>query len=164
MKSLLHDSVYRSSAASNQASNRNGRRVLLFSAEAPDLIRLKEILAQGGYEVCETDDRRSTIGLVSRSEPDVMVLSFDILSTRDLEFFRELSAIRSFVVSPAVVIVGLHSYAIANELRKLGISQYLRKPVARGRLLRTIHGCLDAVVAFRANGEVLEALQAAPAS
>ncbi|MBX3236307.1 MAG: response regulator [Nitrospiraceae bacterium] len=126
-------------------------RILL--ADDEDAIRksVRLALLQAGYEVVEASDGRQAASALREGDNPLMVDAIvcdirmpHIDGVDAIVFFRS-----EFPSIPIVVLTGYPDFELAISLMKLGVRDYLVKPVLKRDLLRVLKNAVEDHVLFK---------------
>lgn len=92
----------------------------------------------GDYDVMATSDAKDVINLIHNFKPDVILLDLLMPGTGGLDVCETLNDDRAGRSIPIIVVSGLDKPADKVKAYKLGISDYLLKPVDTAKLIRAI--------------------------
>ena len=115
-------------------------RVLVVDDEAPVRKPICVSLRKAGYEVIEAEDGEQAIRALNSGDNSLLVDTIlcdirmpNINGVDAITYFR-----RQYPSVPVVVLTGYPDVELAVSLMKMGVSDYLVKPVAKDHLLKII--------------------------
>jgi two-component system chemotaxis response regulator CheY len=126
-------------------------RVLIVDDEAPIRKTLRICLSQAGYHVIEAGDGQEAITALESADNALMVdaIICDIRMPR----IDGTDAIRYFRAQypsiPIIVLTGFPDVELAIAMMKMGVKDYLLKPVMKENLLNILKGAVESHVLFK---------------
>ncbi len=128
-------------------------RVLVVDDEASIRKSLRICLSQSGYDVIEAGDGQEAITALESGDNALMVdaIICDIRMPR----IDGTDAIRYFRAQypsiPIIVLTGFPDIELAIAMMKVGVKDYLLKPVMKENLLSVLKGAVESHVLFKDN-------------
>ena len=126
-------------------------RILVVDDEASIRKSLRICLSQAGYHVIEAGDGQEAITALDSGDNALMVdaIICDIRMPR----IDGTDAIRHFRAQypsiPVIVLTGFPDVELAIAMMKVGVKDYLLKPVTKDNLLRVIKSAVESHVLFK---------------
>ncbi len=116
--------------------------VLLIDDDPTNLMLLRAILSQDGYELTSASDGASALSSIARSVPDLVLLDLRMPGIDGMTVVERLKADPATAMVPTVMVTG--SAARAERLRAidLGVDEFLTKPVDRIELRTRVRALL----------------------
>jgi len=126
-----------------QASNRERSSVesplILIAEDDPKTLRLVgEVVQRGGYRAALAKHGVGAVKLLKRARPDLIIL--DLRMPR-MDGFQLLELLKKYETSasiPVIVLTGSNSPMDIDRAMRIGISDYLVKPISPRKLLSRI--------------------------
>ena len=119
-----------------------GRRRVLVIEDQEDLAALYEAtLEKAGYEVRKAYTGEEGVGEFQDSGADAVLLDMTLPEMQGLQALQEIRALNAGV--PVVVATGETSDETRTQCERLGVNEYLSKPVEHEALLRALRHALD---------------------
>ncbi|HPM83225.1 MAG TPA: response regulator, partial [Candidatus Anammoximicrobium sp.] len=115
-------------------------RILIADDEPLFLQTTGELLAKAGYECVCVADASAALNALRRERFDLVLSDLNMPGNAQLELLREGRA--QWPAVPLIVITGVPSLPTAIESLRLGIADYLLKPVSYRDLLSSIRRTL----------------------
>jgi two-component system chemotaxis response regulator CheY len=126
-------------------------RILIVDDEESIRKSIRIALLQAGYEVVEACDGHEAIAAIQEGDNPLMVdvILCDIRMPR-INGVDVISYLRSQYPSiPVIVLTGYPDFDLAISLMKMGVRNYLVKPVLKHDLLQTLKCAVDQHVLFK---------------
>ena len=111
-------------------------KVLLVDDEEDFVRSLSERIGMRDVESDVALDGEEALAKIAREAPDVMVLDLKMPGMHGLEVLEKVK--KTFPAMQVVVLTGHGSEADEAEARRLGAFDYLKKPVALDKLMKTV--------------------------
>ena len=115
--------------------------VLIVDDEADIRASLTGVLSDEGLRVLQAEDGRQALDLVSREQPELVLLDIWMPDLDGIQVLRELK--ESGASAEVVVISGHGNIETAVKATKLGAFDFIEKPFSLEGLLRTVNRALD---------------------
>ena len=113
------------------------KTVLIVDDDRGTLDTFGFVLRQAGYDVSLAETGHFALDLVRRKNPDIVVCDLRLPDLTALDVARELRQMG--IPVPFVVVTGLGDVSSALEAGKLGVAEYLEKPLTSEHLLEAVH-------------------------
>lgn len=110
--------------------------ILVIDDNISTLKVIKAILEQEGYEVFITDDPLTSINLIKRFDINLCLLDLKMPKINGLTLYKQIKEINSNI--PVIIMTAYGSIESAVEAMKLGVENYLQKPLNFDELKITI--------------------------
>ncbi|WP_396600831.1 response regulator [Algibacter sp. R77976] len=104
-------------------------KVLAIDDEQLVLLPLQKKLEELGYQVSTTTDASEAIGMYDRLKPDLVIVDINMPDVSGIEFINHIR-IEKYSSTPIIVLSGNTSPDIIAEAFKLGINDYIKKPMS----------------------------------
>lgn len=117
-------------------------RILVIENDVAFLDLLRVHLTGAGHEVVTAEDAALGLRAVIEDAPDVIILDIFVPYLNGIEVLEALRTDPATAPIPVVVLTGTRDEEIYAKARKLGVAEYLTKPVQRDKLLQTIDAIL----------------------
>lgn len=104
-------------------------KVLAIDDDLLVLLPLRRKLEKLGYFVSTSTDSKKAIELFEEMKPDLLIVDINMPEFSGLEFIKYIRTIIKSTV-PIVVLSGNTSVELMSEGFKLGISDYIKKPIS----------------------------------
>ena len=122
------------------AENNGGAHLLLVEDEANAAKMLSQILSLEGYRVSNAPDGVAALELMAEEAPDALITDLKMPRGGGGDLVREARARHAGL--PIVVVTGYFTSEAERELKQLGVSAVLLKPVALRDLIDAIKDAL----------------------
>jgi len=116
-------------------------KILVIDDNVTTLKVIKAILEQEGYEVYVIDDPITSIALIKKLDINLCLLDLKMPKINGLEFYKKMKEIKSDI--PVIIMTAYGSIESAVEAMKLGVENYLQKPLNYDELKITISKVLE---------------------
>ena len=127
----------------NMAAKLDGGQHLLLVDDEPVAAKmLSHILTLEGYRVSNAPDGVSALEQMANEPPDALITDLKMPRGGGVELIREARDKRADL--PIVVVTGYFTGALERELKELGVSTILLKPVALRDMIGAIKDALKA--------------------
>lgn len=110
--------------------------ILVIDDNVSTLKVIKAILEQEGYEVFVTDDPVTCINLIKKIDINLCLLDLKMPRINGIEFYKKIREINSNI--PVIIMTAYGSIESAVEAMKIGVENYLQKPLNYDELKITI--------------------------
>jgi DNA-binding response OmpR family regulator len=117
-------------------------RILVIENDVAFLDLLRVHLTGAGHEVVTAEDAALGLRAVIEDAPDVIILDIFVPYLNGIEVLEALRTDPATAPIPVIVLTGTRDEEIYAKARKLGVADYLTKPVQRDKLLQTIDAIL----------------------
>lgn len=117
-------------------------KILVIENDISFLDLLRVHLASAGHEVMTAEDAALGLRAVIENVPDLIILDMFIPYLDGIEVLEALRTDPATAPIPVIVLTGTRDDEIYAKARKLGVADYLTKPVQRDRLLQVIDATL----------------------
>jgi len=117
-------------------------KILVIENDISFLDLLRVHLASAGHEVMTAEDAALGLRSVIENVPDLIILDMFIPYLDGIEVLEALRTDPATAPIPVIVLTGTRDDEIYAKARKLGVADYLTKPVQRDRLLQVIDATL----------------------
>lgn len=117
-------------------------KILVIENDISFLDLLRVHLASAGHEVVTAEDAALGLRAVIENVPDLIILDMFIPYLDGIEVLEALRTDPATAPIPVIVLTGTRDDEIYAKARKLGVADYLTKPVQRDRLLQAIDATL----------------------
>ena len=99
----------------------------------PERLKMRELLVDTVY------DGNQALSFIDKVEPDVMVLDLRMPGLHGMEVLREINKLKRDI--PVIILTGHGTEKDEEEARRLGASDFLRKPANIDLLVVSINRC-----------------------
>ncbi|MBT3171411.1 MAG: response regulator [Rhodospirillaceae bacterium] len=123
------------------ANNNNGAHLLLVEDEAVAAKMLSQVFNLEGYRVSNAPDGVAALELMADETPDALITDLKMPRGGGGELVREARARHANL--PIVVVTGYFTGDVERELKELGVSAILLKPVALRDLIDAVKSALS---------------------
>lgn len=117
-------------------------RILVIENDVTFLDLLRVHLTSAGHEVVTAEDAALGLRAVIEDGPDVIILDIFVPYLNGIEVLEALRTDPATAPIPVIVLTATRDDEIYAKARKLGVADYLTKPVQRDKLLQTIEAIL----------------------
>jgi two-component system, chemotaxis family, chemotaxis protein CheY len=128
--------------AANQLSRQVARLKVLIVDDEPRIRKVARVLLQaiGIRDIHEANDGRSGLDAIRRHEPDIALLDWEMPSPNGPEFMRAVRSPGKFPMPdvPVIMLTGHGERSRVVQAMRLGVNEYLLKPVSSSALLARI--------------------------
>lgn len=114
--------------------------LVLVVEDSDELLRLMAgWLESAGYRVVTALDGNQAVELLKQESPDLLVLDAVLPGLHGFDLVRRLKGSRRYATLPVVMVSGLHrGWSLHEDLRAMGVADYLEKPIRAAQLLRSV--------------------------
>lgn len=119
----------------------NGERHILFVDDDPSMQKIiRHLLESRGVQVTTADDGRMALEIMQAGlVPDVIIADLEMPGMNGLELFRAVRANDAWIAIPFIVLTAHDEKPVMRQALRLGVDDFLTKPVDGERLLLTIY-------------------------
>jgi signal transduction histidine kinase len=117
--------------------------ILVVDDDAAVVDTLREILEEAGYRVTTAGSGRQALTALERFTPQLVVSDIRMPEMDGYRLYAEVRARPQYVGLPFIFLSGLGGEADIREGRKMGVDDYLVKPVGEADLLAAVRGRLE---------------------
>jgi putative two-component system response regulator len=110
--------------------------ILLVDDEAPIRSLLTYILTQRGYACAEARDAAEARNYLQRNAVDLILSDINMPGESGLDFIR--FALETYPDTAAIMVTAVDDFLLAESFLKLGIYDYINKPIEKGRVLVSV--------------------------
>ncbi|WP_135079627.1 response regulator [Terasakiella sp. SH-1] len=129
-------------------------KILVVEDEVDLREEIVDELIDNGYDVLEAGDGEEAFQLINQDTPDIVISDISMPKMDGYELFEKLQkANREFAAIPFVFLTALVSRDDEIKGRRLGVTNYLRKPIDFDVLLATVQSLYDARERMDAHAE-----------
>ncbi|MBU0732844.1 MAG: response regulator, partial [Proteobacteria bacterium] len=121
--------------------NTSGRKIMLVDDNADFLWLTGDMLERAGYRVIQARDGEEALGLFKQDLPDLVLLDYRMPGMNGLQVASEMR--RHMSVVPIIMITAYGEVASAVEAMKMGVYDYVTKPIDHNDLLFTLARALE---------------------
>ena len=111
-------------------------RVLVVDDDTGTLLTYGAILQFAGYEVDTATSGAKGLSACFHDEPDILIVELHLPDMNGLDLLRSLR--QASVLAPCVVVTGFGTFQTAVEALRLGVRNYLEKPLTETQLVLAI--------------------------
>lgn len=115
--------------------------ILVIDDNVSTLKVIKAILEQEGYEVFVTDDPITSINIIKKIDINLCLLDLKMPKINGIEFYKKIREINSDI--PVIIMTAYGSIESAVEAMKIGVENYLQKPLNYDELKITISKVIE---------------------
>lgn len=118
--------------------------ILVLDDDANFLLFISKALEKNNYHCLTTQSAEEGLELLQTMTPDIILcdIAFGKSQMNGFEFYEQLRTIHKFYRTPFIFLSALTQESLIRTGKKLGIDDYLTKPIDYERLLATIEGKL----------------------
>jgi two-component system, sensor histidine kinase and response regulator len=120
-----------------------GETILVVDDEPAVLELLQELLELGGYRVETAGTGREGLTVLERVDPQLIVSDISMPEMDGYQFYTEVRARPRWIGLPFIFLTGRDAKVEVREGKKLGVDEYLTKPVQEEDLLVAVRSRLD---------------------
>ena len=120
------------------------KRVLVVEDDLLNRMMFCAVLREGGYQVIEVVDERTTLAEVQEFAPDLIVLDIHLPHLSGIDIIKLLKSNASLRNIPVLAVTGYVGKGEENKVREAGASGYLSKPVSMRPFLDAVGGLIAA--------------------
>lgn len=126
------------------ASLESHATILILDDDVNFLLYVSKILKKNNYHCITTQSAEEGLELLQSMTPDLILcdIAFGRLQMNGFEFYEQFRSLQRFQQTPFIFLTGLAQESLIQTGKKLGIDDYLIKPIQPDRLLATIEGKL----------------------
>lgn len=148
-----------------KAAPATGARILVVDDDSAIREVMQTILGEAGYRVTVAKDSAEAVEILKREPPALLVLDAMLPGMHGFELAQRLRASSRYSKIPIVMVSAVHrGWAMAEDLRRMGIVGYVEKPFQTSYFLRVLKEALSGTpckeVAGAANDELRAGLLA----
>lgn len=129
-------------SAANQMARKVQRLKVLIVDDEPSMRKVTRVLLQaiGIRDIHEASDGRDGLEAIRVRAPDIVLLDWEMPSPNGPEFMRMLRSPATFPLPdvPVIMLTGYSERSRVVEAARLGVNEYLLKPVSSTALLARI--------------------------
>jgi CheY-like chemotaxis protein len=103
-----------------------GKKVILVVDDNEALVDALEILLSEDFEVIPATNAYRALEVLNFMEPDLIFLDMFMPGYNGIQLLREIRQMK--LASRVVIITAAEAYLLGDEIQKLGIDGFLRKP------------------------------------
>lgn len=108
-----------------------------------------------GYEFCgEASDGELAFPIIQKTKPDIVITDIRMPFMDGLELSRLIK--KELPLTEIIILSGYEEFEYAKEAIKIGVSQYLCKPISGEELLKEINLLADKITEKRKEQEIKE--------
>ncbi len=137
-------------------SERPRTRIMVVDDDADTLAILSHQLRREGFEAIAADSGASCLRMINEHQIDVILLDLMMPGMDGFEVCRALKAHAETAEIPVVMVTARDDIDARAEAMRLGVSDFLAKPVSRAQLVSTITAQLEQIAATRAADAALK--------
>jgi len=113
-----------------------GTRIVIADADASFRKKIKEMLVQAGYLVTgEVGDCRSALKVVSRTEPDLVIMDPKLPGAHGMDIIKIIEEHRA---APVILLTESHEQGLPEEVKDNMVFGCLPKPLSDVQLLNAV--------------------------
>lgn len=113
-----------------------GTRIVIADADAGYRKKIKEMLVQAGYLVTgEVGDSRSALKVISRTEPDLVIMGLKLPGAHGLDIIKIIEEHRA---APVILLTESHEQGLPEEVKDFMVFGCLPKPLSDAQLLNAV--------------------------
>ncbi|MDR3573683.1 MAG: response regulator transcription factor [Anaerolineaceae bacterium] len=128
------------------------RNILVIDDEISLRRTLARILRQAGWEVITASNGPEALGLLAANQTDLVFLDLRLPDMNGLEVLKEIR--RTYTSLPVVLLTGYGSLQTSMEALRLGVTDYLLKPIKPDALLKRTSELMKDQVVRRRRSEI----------
>lgn len=111
-----------------------------------------------GYEFCgEASDGELALPMILKTKPDIVITDIKMPFMDGLELSRRIK--KELPWTEIIILTGYAEFAYAKEAIKIGIAEYLSKPIKGEELLKAVDAVADKIAEKRKEQEIREKYQ-----
>ena len=118
-----------------------GKKILIADDTKLIVKFFKDALKDNGYDTIEAFDGEEAFAKARSEEPDAIILDIKMPKMDGIETLRKMR--QAGITTPVIIITGYSSLTEALEAVKLGISDFLTKPVELSKLEKAVKKALN---------------------
>jgi len=122
---------------------KTGVKILIIDDSSTNNLLCKSILEESGYQVIISDKSSQALKLIRKEKPALLLL--DIMMP-DVDGFEILSSLKADLLLKDILVIMLSAKTDQLSMKEAfekGAIDYLLKPIAPGKLLKTVKKFLD---------------------
>jgi CheY-like chemotaxis protein len=120
-----------------------GKKILVIDDSNTNVILLEAILGNRGYEILKSCSVREALPLIESSLPDLILLDLLMPKVSGYEFLAEIRKNERTKDIPVIIITAVTEKESKTKTRKLGIVDYIEKPVNIKELVEKVNKTLS---------------------
>jgi len=134
-------------------------RIMVVDDDADTLTILSHHLRREGFVAIEASSGANCLRLVRENQVDVILLDLMMPEMDGFDVCRVLKAQAATAVIPIIMVTARDDIDARAEAMRLGVDDFLAKPVTRRQLVDTITAQLEMIAAARATDAALKRLR-----
>lgn len=119
------------------------KKILIIDDSNTNVILLEAILGNHGYEILKSLSVREAIPLIERTPPDLILLDLLMPKVSGYEFLSDIRKNRHTKNIPVIIITAVTEKESKTKTQKLGIIDYIEKPVNIKLLVEKVNKALN---------------------
>ena len=112
---------------------------ILIVEDDTSLVQTLRVLLKRDYEVVTAEDGQIGFRVAQVAEPDLMIVDLLMPRMPGIEFCHAVKSIPKLQNIPIIVITGVISEEVEEEVKKIGAEVFLPKPFEMEDLLKHVH-------------------------
>jgi len=121
--------------------NLSKKKILLVDDDADFLWLATAMLQKAGYGIIQAPDGEKALDLYEKDPPDLVLMDYRMPGWNGLQIAEEMK--RRLLSAPIVIITGFAEIKLAVKAMKMGVYDYVVKPVNQNDFLFTIQRALE---------------------
>lgn len=114
------------------------KRILAVDDTAVVLLRISETL-RNEYEVITVNSGSRALKYLQEEKPDLILLDIQMSPMDGIETLRKIRTMPNREDIPVIMLTGVEDKGIILESARLGICDYMLKPISSAELIKRIH-------------------------
>ncbi len=128
-------------SSAGQETPLKGKRVVICEDEGMAQMQFRRTLERAGLQVVgQATNGPQAVAIVLKERPDIVLMDLFMPEMDGLEASRQILATYSVCI---ILLTGHDKESVENELKDIGISGYLSKPVLSAALMSTLPAALE---------------------
>lgn len=124
-------------------------RILIVDDESYSVLVLRKFLQQNGYsQVLSTTEPQKSLDLIRRERPDLVLLDVTMSQVSGLELLQVIKADETTSKIPIIMLTDSSEAYVKTQALKMGVSDFLSKPVDSNELLIRVRNVLTMKLQF----------------
>ena len=104
---------------------------------------LSDILEEAGYQILVAHGASEVLSTIRKQLPDLIIMDILMPGVNGIEIAQHLKAVPRWALIPLIIVTGNSDHNIVNECLKIGVVDFIIKPVERTGFLNKVRSALQ---------------------